>query len=124
MATWSEEELTKAAAERGSGLPAGMEVWKEEELMELAKKRQGGALDIPEWEVDPEMKECANCGYGLRKGWDECPICETPVGAAGSSKPADSKEEEPSSPDSQDKPTAAPLPPKEGEEPEKKEGED
>ena len=130
MATWSEEDLAKAAAERGTGLPPGMEVWKEEDLLELAKKRQGGALDIPEWEVDPEMKECANCGYGLRKGWDECPICQTPVGAKAPSKPAESKEKEPSKPaeskeaskpDSQTKPTAAPLPSKEGDKPDKKE---
>lgn len=122
MATWSEEDLAKQAAERGSGLPAGMEVWKEEDLLELAKKRQGGALDIPEWEPDPEMNECANCGYGLRKGWSECPICDTPVGAKAPSKPEESKKEEPSSSDSQDKPSTAPLPPKEDEEPEKKEG--
>ena len=123
MATWSEDDLVKAAAERGTGLPPGMEVWKEEDLVELAKKRQGGSLDIPEWEVDPEMNECANCGYGLRKGWSECPICDTPVGAAAPSKPAESKDKEPSKTDSEEKPTTAPLPPKEGDEPDKKEDE-
>ncbi|MFX1568526.1 MAG: hypothetical protein ACFFCV_09175 [Promethearchaeota archaeon] len=80
MPTWSEEELTKFASERGTGLPEGMEVWTEEELEELAKKRQGG-LDIPEWKLDETMKECVKCGYSLRPGWNRCPVCETPVGA-------------------------------------------
>jgi len=117
MATWSAEDLAKQAAERGSGLPAGMEVWKEEDLMELAKKRQGGTLDIPEWEADPEMNECGNCGYGLRKGWSECPICDTPVGTKAPSKPAESKDASKS--DSQEKPSTATLPAKEGDKPEK-----
>ncbi len=83
MPTWTEDELIKNSEQRSSGLPEGMEYWKEEELMELAKKRQGGALDIPEWVPDSEMRECLNCGYSLRKGWDECPVCETPVGQTG-----------------------------------------
>jgi len=79
MPEWTEDELTKFTGERGIGLPEGMEVWKEDDLQELARKRQGG-LDIPEWEADKEMKECAKCGYALRSGWSKCPICETPVG--------------------------------------------
>jgi hypothetical protein len=97
MAVWSEEELTKAASERSSGLPPGMEYWTEKDLEELAKKRQGGALDIPEWKPEPNMAECANCGYALRKGWDECPICGTPVGAVAPSKPGEKEESEESS---------------------------
>jgi hypothetical protein len=88
--SWSEEELTKLAEERGTGLPPGMEVWTEEELTELARKRQGG-LDIPEWEVDESMKECAKCGYSLRPGWNRCPVCETPA----DSKPELESTEEP-----------------------------
>jgi hypothetical protein len=93
MPTWSEEELGKFAAERGAGIPDGMEVWTEEELQELAKKRQGG-LDIPEWEVDETMKTCVKCGYSLRPGWSRCPVCETPVGAK--LEPAPEPQEEPS----------------------------
>jgi len=78
MPSWTEEELSKFVAERGAGLPAGMEVWTEEELHDLARKRQGG-LDIPEWELDKEMKECVKCGYSLRPGWSKCPVCDTPV---------------------------------------------
>ncbi|MFX1276005.1 MAG: hypothetical protein ACFFBP_16165 [Promethearchaeota archaeon] len=96
MAVWSEEDLTKAAAERGTGLPPGMEVWTEQELEELAKKRQGGALDIPEWKPEAGMVECANCGYALRKSWDECPICQTPVGGDTPSKPDTEAKSEPS----------------------------
>jgi len=97
MATWSEEDLAKVAAERGSGIPEGMEVWKEEDLEELAKSRQGGGLNIPEWQPDDSLLECASCGAAMRPGWDECPICETPVGAA---KPAASepKSETPAEP--------------------------
>ncbi len=90
MPSWTEEELNKFAAERGTGLPEGMEVWTEEELQELARKRQGG-LDIPEWKVDESLKECAKCGYGLRPGWSKCPVCQTPVGT----KPEPEKSEEP-----------------------------
>ncbi|MFX0166995.1 MAG: zinc-ribbon domain-containing protein [Candidatus Hodarchaeota archaeon] len=77
---WTEEDLSKFASERGSGLPEGMEVWTEEDLLELARKRQGG-LDIPEWEPDKDLKECTKCGYALRPGWSKCPHCGTPVGA-------------------------------------------
>ena len=80
MDVWTEEELKKVATERQSSLPEGMEMWTAEELQELARKRQGN-LDIPKWEPDKDMSECSNCGYGLRKGWDECPICGTVVGA-------------------------------------------
>ena len=80
MPIWKPEELSKLAAERGTGLPEGMEVWTEDELHDLAKKRQGG-LDIPEWEMDKNLNECAKCGYSLRPGWTRCPVCETPVGA-------------------------------------------
>ncbi|MFX0057324.1 MAG: hypothetical protein ACFE85_09075 [Candidatus Hodarchaeota archaeon] len=79
MPVWSEEELMKFAAERGSGIPEGMDVWTEEELQDLAEKRRGGGLNIPEWEPDQDMQECSNCGYSLRKGWAKCPICDTPV---------------------------------------------
>ncbi|MFX1323859.1 MAG: hypothetical protein ACFE8N_02810 [Promethearchaeota archaeon] len=91
---WTEEELGEFAAERGTGLPEGMEVWTEEELQELARKRQGG-LDIPEWEPDKDMKECVKCGYALRPGWSKCPICETPVDVESESdisEPESSKE--------------------------------
>jgi hypothetical protein len=79
MEVWSTEELAEQAKSRESNLPEGMEMWDEEELKELAKKRQGG-IDMPEWEPDEEMKECTNCGYSLREGWAECPICGTPAG--------------------------------------------
>jgi hypothetical protein len=80
MPEWTEEELNKFAADRGTGLPEGMEVWTEEDLEELARKRQGG-LDIPEWEPDKDLQECVKCGYALRPGWSKCPHCGTPVGA-------------------------------------------
>lgn len=88
MAVWSEEELEKAAQERGTGIPDGMEVWTEEDLEKLAKERQGGSLNIPEWKDDGSLIECANCGYGLRQGWTECPVCDTPVGAKAAPKAA------------------------------------
>ncbi len=78
--SWSEEELTKFADSRGSGIPEGMEVWKEDDLLELAEKRRGGGLNIPEWQPDQDMTECSNCGYGLRPGWTKCPVCDTPIG--------------------------------------------
>ncbi len=84
--TWTEDDLTKFAGERGTGLPEGMEFWTEEELQELSKKRQGG-LDIPEWKLDDNMRECTKCGYSLRPGWSRCPVCETPVGAKPESEP-------------------------------------
>ena len=80
MESWSEEDLENFAKERGSGIPEGMEVWTEEDLEELKKERQGGGLNIPEWKVDEELPECKKCGYTLRKGWSECPVCGTPVG--------------------------------------------
>ena len=99
MSTWTEEDLSKFAAERGTGLPAGMEAWTEEELQDLARKRQGG-LDIPEWELDKEMKECVKCGYSLRPGWSKCPVCDTPVDAQiepePSPEPTQESKEEPS----------------------------
>jgi len=99
MATWSEEDLAKVAAERGSGIPEGMEVWSEEELEKLAKSRQGGGLNIPEWKPDDSLLECSNCQAALRKGWDSCPICDTPVGSAKPpAKPPESKTEAPSEP--------------------------
>ncbi|NVM35992.1 MAG: hypothetical protein HWN81_10370 [Candidatus Lokiarchaeota archaeon] len=93
ISTWTEEELGKFAAERGTGLPEGMEVWTEHELQELAHKRQGG-LDIPEWKIDESLKECVKCGYGLRPGWSRCPVCETPVGAEPEQKPVEVSKEE------------------------------
>ncbi|MFX0137130.1 MAG: hypothetical protein ACFFDN_26055, partial [Candidatus Hodarchaeota archaeon] len=95
MPSWSEEELAKFAAERGTGLPEGMEVWTEEELQELAKKRQGG-LDIPEWKPDDSLKECVKCGYSLRPGWSRCPVCETPVSAKVEPEPSETPIPEPS----------------------------
>ena len=80
LPTWSEDELTKFAEERGSGLPEGMDVWKEEELLDLAEKRRRGGLNIPEWQPDQDMTECSSCGYSLRPGWTKCPVCEAPVG--------------------------------------------
>ncbi|MFX1237128.1 MAG: hypothetical protein ACFE8P_05340, partial [Promethearchaeota archaeon] len=94
MEKWTEDELIKESQQRSSGLPEGMEYWKEEDLIELAKKRQGGALDIPEWKPDPGMKECLNCGYSLRKGWDECPVCGTPIGQKAQPTPVDSPEKQ------------------------------
>ncbi len=115
MPEWSEEELKKFVAERGTGLPEGMEVWTEEDLQELARKRQGG-LDIPEWEADKDMNECAKCGYTLRPGWSKCPICETPVGAKAEPEPIpqpipEEKEElkEDDSETSEDKPNLEPI---------------
>jgi hypothetical protein len=93
METWDEDALAKVAAERGSGIPEGMEVWTEDDLADLAKQRQGGGLNIPEWKDDGSVLECSKCGYGLRKGWTECPICGTPVGA----KPAEQPSPAPSS---------------------------
>ncbi len=101
MDVWSSEDLQKLSEERGSGIPEGMDVWTEEELMKLAKKRKGG-LDIPEWKPDDDMTECVKCGYSLRKGWTECPICETPVGSQGSPESAPTSEAEPDEPDSKD----------------------
>ena len=91
LPAWSEEDLTKFAEERGSGIPEGMEVWKEEELLELAEKRRRGGLNIPEWEPDQDMAECANCGYSLRPGWTTCPVCDTPIGEI----PSKEEKEEP-----------------------------
>lgn len=101
MDVWASEDLQKLAEERGSGIPEGMEVWTAEELTELSKKRQGG-LDIPEWKPDDDMTECVKCGYSLRKGWSECPICETPVGSQVSPESAPTSEAEPDEPDSKD----------------------
>ncbi len=101
MDVWASEDLQKLAEERGSGIPEGMEVWTAEELTELSKKRQGG-LDIPEWKPDDDMTECVKCGYSLRKGWSECPICETPVGSQASPESAPTSEAEPDEPDSKD----------------------
>ncbi len=88
MPSWTEEELSKFSTERGTGLPEGMEVWTEDELQELTKKRQGG-LDIPEWKVDESLKECVKCGYSLRPGWIQCPVCETPVGVKPEPEPSE-----------------------------------
>ena len=101
LPTWKEEDLAKFAEERGSGIPEGMDVWKEEELQDLAEKRRRGGLNIPEWQPDQDMTECASCGYGLRPGWTKCPVCDTPVGE----KASDDVKEEPkeSSEDVQDK---------------------
>ncbi|MFX1339617.1 MAG: hypothetical protein ACFFDK_13475 [Promethearchaeota archaeon] len=101
MDVWSPEDLQKLAEERGSGIPEGMEVWTQEELTELAKKRQGG-LDIPEWKPDDDLIECVKCGYSLRKGWSECPICETPVGSQGTTESIPTSEPEPDEPNSKD----------------------
>ena len=42
-------------------------------------KNQEGLLSVVEWEHDLEIRECSNCGYGLREEWTECPICQTLV---------------------------------------------
>ena len=94
LPTWKEEDLQKLAEERGSGIPAGMEVWKEDDLQELAEKRRRGGLNIPEWKPDEDMPECASCGYSLRPGWTKCPVCETPVGE----KPSQEEKKEPIEP--------------------------
>jgi hypothetical protein len=104
MDVWSQEELQKFAEERGSGIPEGMEVWTEEELLELAKKRQGG-IDIPEWKPDEDMKECEKCGYSLRKGWSECPICGTPVESKTPSESSPPSEPEPDESDIKEEPS-------------------
>lgn len=93
VGVWTEDELQKVREERGSGLPEGMEVWTEDELKELAKKRQGG-LDIPEWEPEENMRECSNCGYTLREGWTECPICGTPVSSEETEEQEEQEEQE------------------------------
>ena len=103
MPSWTEEDLTKFAAERGTGLPEGMEVWTEEELENLARKRQGG-LDIPEWKVDETMNECVKCGYSLRPGWSKCPVCETPIDA----KP-EAETSEPPIPEPSEEPEKRPV---------------
>ncbi|MHA1884352.1 MAG: hypothetical protein ACXAAI_09395 [Promethearchaeota archaeon] len=108
MPSWTAEELEKFSAERGSGLPEGMEVWTEEELQELARKRQGG-LDIPEWEPDKDMKECTKCGYALRPGWSKCPLCETPVGAKVEDDEKESEESEQSQEHPSEKKEEIPL---------------
>jgi len=108
MPSWTEEELEKFSAERGSGLPEGMEVWTEEELQELARKRQGG-LDIPEWEPDKDMKECTKCGYALRPGWSKCPLCETPVGVKVEDDEKESEESEQSQEHPSEKKEEIPL---------------
>ncbi|MFX0077214.1 MAG: hypothetical protein ACFE96_17350, partial [Candidatus Hermodarchaeota archaeon] len=95
MEYWTEENLRMMAEKRTGGIPQGMEVWTEEELQELARKRKGGVLDIPEWEEDKDLTECVKCGYSLRKGWAECPICETPVGAKISQTPSSLPEDKP-----------------------------
>lgn len=95
MPAWTEEELTKFAAERGTGLPEGMEIWTEDELQELARKRQGG-LDIPEWVPDQDLKECVKCGYSLRPGWSRCPVCETPISTKPELEPVEPPSPEPS----------------------------
>ncbi len=127
MPAWTEDELAKASQERGSGIPEGMEVWTETDLQELAKTRQVGDLNIPEWKAEEEMLECSKCGYSLRKGWTECPVCETPVGKP-SSQPTEQKstkqaparppeqkpaQQAPSKPTDQKAPKAAPVPNKE-----------
>ena len=94
LPTWNEKDLQKLAEERGSGIPAGMEVWKEDDLQELAEKRRRGGLNIPEWKPDENMPECASCGYSLRPGWTKCPVCETPVGE----KPSQEEKKEPIEP--------------------------
>lgn len=104
MDVWSQEDLQKFAEERGSGIPEGMEVWTEEELLDLAKKRQGG-LDIPEWKPDEDMKECEKCGYSLRKGWSECPICGTSVESKKSAESSPPSEPEPDESDIKEEPS-------------------
>ncbi|TFG23537.1 MAG: hypothetical protein EU529_07065 [Promethearchaeota archaeon] len=88
MEFWTEENLRMMAEKRTDGIPQGMEVWTEEDLEELARKRKGGVSDIPEWEADNDLTECVKCGYSLRKGWSECPICNTPVSSASSATPS------------------------------------
>ena len=41
-------------------------------------------MNIPEWQPDQDMGECASCGYSLRPGWTKCPVCDTPVGEKAS----------------------------------------
>jgi hypothetical protein len=91
METWSENELRELSEKRASGLPEGLEMWTEDELKDLAKKRSHGGLDIPEWEPEEDSKECSNCGYTLREGWDECPICGTEVKEKKEEKREESK---------------------------------
>ena len=94
LPTWNEEDLHKLAEERGSGIPEGMEVWKEEDLQDLAEKRRRGGLNIPEWQPDQDMTECASCRYNLRPGWAKCPVCDAPVGE----KASEDVKEEPKEP--------------------------
>ncbi len=77
--TWTEEELNKVAKSRQPAVPLSMEVWTEEDLDKLKHERQKEGLKVTEWKEDEELKECPKCGYYLRKGWGECPICNTLV---------------------------------------------
>ncbi|MEJ2249746.1 MAG: hypothetical protein P8Y70_13400 [Candidatus Lokiarchaeota archaeon] len=86
MEVWSEEELKELSKKRASGLPEGLEMWTEDELKDLAKQRSHGGLDIPEWHPEEDSKECIKCGYTLREGWTECPICGTATDAGKNDK--------------------------------------
>ena len=39
----------------------------------------GSPIDLPEWDPDPNLFTCSNCGYALQPDWDECPICNQPI---------------------------------------------
>lgn len=102
LEVWTQEELVKDAAERGlgTGLPPNMELWTEEQLIDMAKSRTDLGVNLPEWSEEelekltksrqgtlniPEWKDtglsiCEKCGYTLREGWLECPICNWKVG--------------------------------------------
>lgn len=111
LPVWTEEELAEEA--KKSGLPPpDLPVWTEEELAEEAKKSGGinlpvwteeeleqenakrhGSFNIPEWTEDESMFDCPKCGYTCRKGWDECPVCNSSL--AGVEPPAKTSSPQP-----------------------------
>lgn len=105
LETWTPEDLAEDATKRGvvgDGVPPGLEVWTEDALEEVAKTRTNGginlpvwsekeleelsktrqgSLNLPEWKESEDMTECKSCGYGLRPGWESCPVCDWKVGS-------------------------------------------
>ncbi len=105
MATWTEADLAEDAKKRG--LPANLEYWSEADLDKDREK--GHTVDIPEWKEE-ELPTCPKCGYAIRRGWDTCPACDTPLtGTEVPAKPAEKPEAKPA-PQPAAKPAAKPAP--------------
>ena len=102
MAMWSESELEEDAKKRG--LPTNMEYWTEEDLEKEQTKSH--TLDIPEWKEE-ELPTCPNCGYAVRKGWDTCPVCSSPLGGDSAPAKAEPPEEGEAPAESPEEPPAA-----------------